>query len=69
MSMVSRRGFVQGASLAGLGMLAGCGQWLRPAQAPARVPHIGYLTPGDTDAIFETALSQGLREVLLQRAG
>jgi hypothetical protein len=38
---VSRRRFVQGASLAGLGLLAGCGRW--PGQAAVPVWRIGYL--------------------------
>jgi len=37
----SRRQFMQGASVAGLGLVAGCGR--RPWQAPAPVPRIGYL--------------------------
>jgi hypothetical protein len=39
---VSRRQFVQGAGVAGLGLLAGCGR-LPGQAAPARVPRIGFL--------------------------
>ena len=39
----SRRQFVQGAGVAGLGLLAGCGRL--PGQAPAEVARIGLLLP------------------------
>jgi putative tryptophan/tyrosine transport system substrate-binding protein len=41
----SRRRLVQGAGVAGLGLLAGCGRLPGQAQAP-RVPSVGYLAPG-----------------------
>ena len=41
---VSRRRFVQGAGVAGLGLVAGCGQL--PGQAAAKVPRIGVLQGG-----------------------
>ena len=43
---LSRRRFVQGAGVAGLGLLAGCGQLPGQVQAPAKAPHIGVLTLG-----------------------
>jgi putative tryptophan/tyrosine transport system substrate-binding protein len=60
---VTRRQVVQGAGAVGLALLAGCGRWPGQAQAPARLPRVGYLTPGDSNAVFEAALSQGLREL------
>jgi putative ABC transport system substrate-binding protein len=42
---VSRRRFVQGAGVAGLGLLAGCGRWPGQSQpSPPKVPSIGWLT-------------------------
>jgi putative ABC transport system substrate-binding protein len=40
---ISRRRFVQGAGVVGLGVLVGCGRW--PGQAPTRMPTLGYLAP------------------------
>ena len=60
---VSRRQFVQGASVAGLGLLAGCGR--RPGQQ--RAPdgperrRIGVL--GDSSAARWDAFREGLREL------
>src|SRR4051794_1951582 len=45
MSSHSRRWFVQATSLAGLGLLAGCGRWQGQAQPPAKVRSIGLLLP------------------------
>ncbi|HEY7062575.1 MAG TPA: ABC transporter substrate-binding protein [Chloroflexota bacterium] len=51
--MISRRRFVQGAGVAGLGLLAACGQLPGQAapQAPAQaqVPRIGYLGQGSSE--------------------
>ncbi len=61
---LSRRRFVQGAGLAGLGLLAGCGRL--PGQAPpqAAVPRIGVLsTAADPADPPNEALRQGLREL------
>src|SRR5690242_19189013 len=61
--MTSRRQFVQGAGLAGLGLLAACG--LPTGPAPARVYRLGYLsnsTPAD-DAPRVNAFRQGLQEL------
>ena len=50
MTAPSRRQFVQGVGVVGLGLVAGCGRlqgpgaWLKDAQPPARVPRVGYLT-------------------------
>src|SRR5215213_8717117 len=45
-SGLSRRGFVQSAGLAGLGVLAGCGRLAGPAQPPPKVARVGYLGNG-----------------------
>lgn len=55
----SRRRFVQGGGVAGLGLLAGCGRWPWRGQSPPRLPRIGVLTsylPG-ADA-FRQALQE-----------
>jgi putative ABC transport system substrate-binding protein len=60
---VTRRDFVQGAGMTGLGLLAGCGQM--PGQAaPSRVARIGYLGvfPGTPSPSAEAFL-QGLRDL------
>jgi putative ABC transport system substrate-binding protein len=67
---LSRRRLAQGAGVAGLGLLAGCGRWPGQAQ-PARVPRIGVLRSnpeqlGVTGAFpqdQEAAFVQGLREL------
>jgi hypothetical protein len=59
---LSRRRFVQGAGVAGLGLLAGCGGL--PWQAPPKVHRLGYLSnssPTD-EATRLDAFQQGLRE-------
>jgi putative ABC transport system substrate-binding protein len=65
---LSRRRFVQGAGVAGLGLLAGCGRLPGQTAPPARVPRIGYLSPGGAsltnpppNSLFE-AFRAGLRE-------
>src|SRR5436305_829662 len=60
MTKLNRRQFMQGASMAGLGVLAGCGRLPWQAQAP-RVAHIGYLAsaPSSQDDDFR----QGLRDI------
>jgi putative ABC transport system substrate-binding protein len=60
---LSRRQFVVGAGSAAL--LPGCARL--PWQAPAKVPRIGYLSPGffsdqDSGSSFLAAFQQGLRE-------
>ena len=62
---VSRRQFMQGAGVAWLGVLAGCGRLPGQAQQPAKVYRVGYLSPQSlavTRPRFE-ALQQGLREL------
>jgi len=41
----SRRQFVQGVGVAGLGLVAGCGRWPGQVATPPRVWRIGLLTP------------------------
>jgi putative ABC transport system substrate-binding protein len=62
---LSRRQFVLG--VGATGVLAGCGRLPWQAPQPAKVPRIGYLSPGffsdqDSDSSLLTALQQGLRE-------
>ena len=45
----SRRQFVQGVGVVGLGLLAGCGRPPGQAQPPAKVARIGFLTSGFSD--------------------
>jgi putative ABC transport system substrate-binding protein len=66
MDRLGRRQFVQGLGVAGLVLLAGCGQW--PGQTrepPAKVPRIGFLAviPPELTALHLDALRQGLREL------
>ena len=60
--LLSRRRFVQGASLAGLGLLAGCGGLLgqiRPQPSP--VHGMGYLSlNADTPDVIDLGPSDGL---------
>jgi putative ABC transport system substrate-binding protein len=57
---LSRRRFVQGASVAGLGLLAGCGRLPGQEPPPARIPRVGYLEDagpaGEGLAIFREGL-------------
>jgi putative tryptophan/tyrosine transport system substrate-binding protein len=62
MSRLTRRQVVQGAGGVGLGPVAGCGRWPGQAQAPAKVPRIGYLG-SEPDAPEHEAFRQGLREL------
>jgi putative ABC transport system substrate-binding protein len=61
---VSRRQLLQGTSLAGLTLAAGCGQLPFPGQRPPRVPRIGFLEPNSNSvaASLNEAFRQGLRE-------
>src|SRR4051794_15802761 len=63
---VSRRRFVQGASMAGLGLgvLAGCGRLPRQEDPPSRVYRVGLLSPYtlESTATSLDAFVQGLRE-------
>jgi putative tryptophan/tyrosine transport system substrate-binding protein len=57
---VSRRQFVQGAGVAGLGLLGGCGRLPWQAQQPPRVPRIGFLGGGSPTEGNYDALTRGL---------
>ena len=61
---VSRRRFVQGAGVAGLGLLAGCGGLPGQAQSLAKVHRIGILF-GAASLVSPEAesLRQGLRDL------
>jgi putative ABC transport system substrate-binding protein len=59
---VTRRFFLRGAGVAGLGLLASCGRL--PWQAPPRIPRIGVLSSAaDPADPTNEALRQGLREL------
>jgi putative tryptophan/tyrosine transport system substrate-binding protein len=61
---MSRRHFMQGGGMAGLGLLAGCGRWPGQAPGPPKVPLMGVLGPGGgPTAAALTALHEGLREL------
>src|SRR5262249_47806376 len=58
----SRRQFVQGVGVAGLGLVAGCGRLPgQAAPAPARIPRIGWLEPTPVGRL--EAFREGLREL------
>jgi putative tryptophan/tyrosine transport system substrate-binding protein len=63
-SRPSRREFVLGAGVAGLGLVAGCGRLSLPGQQAAKVPRIGFLGAGSREgrAPLIAGLHQGLRE-------
>jgi putative ABC transport system substrate-binding protein len=64
MSLLSRRRFAQGAGVAGLGLLAGCGRWPGQASPPPSVPRIGLLSGGRGGAVpSRDAFLAGLREL------
>jgi putative ABC transport system substrate-binding protein len=65
MSRPSRRGFVQGVGVMGLGLVAGCGRLPWQAQPAAKVYRLGYLTPANAtvDAPRFEGLQRGLREL------
>jgi hypothetical protein len=61
---LSRRQFMQGAGLIGLGLLAGCGRW--PGQAPPSVPkvaRIGVLASEPIEEAGYELLRQALRDL------
>jgi putative tryptophan/tyrosine transport system substrate-binding protein len=62
MSHWNRRRFVQGAGVAGLGLLAGCGRLPWHGQSPAPARHIGYISPFVQGDPLSTAFRQGLQE-------
>src|SRR5262249_37802221 len=62
--MATRRQFVQGVGVAGLGLVAGCGRLPFHSQQPAKVHRIGYLSgPAPGRPQLEDAFHQGLREL------
>src|SRR5262245_47518699 len=58
---LSRRRFVWGAGIAGLGLLAGCG-WLRGPGQPTRIHRIGWLSNSPVAENVE-AVREGLQEL------
>jgi putative ABC transport system substrate-binding protein len=58
----SRRRFVQGVGVAGLGLLAGCGRLPWQAQQPSKVHRIGWLG-FDAPPPLREAFQQGLRDL------
>jgi len=60
---VSRRWFVQGAGMAGLGLLAGCGQWPWQSQPTPKIPRIEYLGLSTVVGDLFGAFCDGLREL------
>src|SRR5438270_11448812 len=63
MGRLSRRQWVVGAGVAGLGLLVGCGRLPFEAPPPARVPRVGYLTLNNTPVAEIEAFRDGLREL------
>jgi putative ABC transport system substrate-binding protein len=61
---LSRRHFMQAASVAGLGLLAGCGRLPGETHAPPKMPRIGFLWLGPRAAIQDRvdAFLQGLQQ-------
>src|SRR5688572_10228705 len=60
-SRLSRRAFVRGAGMAGLGLLAGCGRL--PGQAPRRIPRVGYLRAARGTAGNQAVFIEALRDL------
>src|SRR5215207_1027107 len=58
----SRRAFVQGMGVAGLGLVAGCGRLPGQAQAPARTPKVGWITGVSVASGQADILRQALHE-------
>jgi putative tryptophan/tyrosine transport system substrate-binding protein len=63
MTRLSRRRFVQGAGVAGLGLLAGCGLAVPWAQAPVKMHRIGYITAAERLNDQDEAFRQGLHDL------
>jgi putative ABC transport system substrate-binding protein len=63
--ILSRRRFLQGAGLASLGLLVGCGSLPFSAAQPAKIPRVGFLAtdPEVTDRVTTEAVRAGLREL------
>jgi putative ABC transport system substrate-binding protein len=60
---LSRRQFVQRAGVTSLGLLAGCGRLPGQAQAPTKVPRVGWLTGVSAAAGQADIFRQALREL------
>jgi putative ABC transport system substrate-binding protein len=62
---LTRRQVVQGAGIAGLGLVAGCGRLPLLGQQAAKIPRIGFLAVGSPDgrAPLIAAFLQGLRDL------
>src|SRR5262245_56570386 len=61
----SRRQFVQGVGVVGLGLVAGCGWWPGQAAKPTVLPRIGVVMQGSPDMPDDAlgdGFHQGLRE-------
>src|SRR5919205_2369660 len=66
MARSTRRHFLRrSAALAGLGLLAGCGVLPSPTQQTAKVPRVGWLSPGSaaSDEHFLASFRDGLGEL------
>jgi putative ABC transport system substrate-binding protein len=66
MARSTRRHFLRrGAALAGVGLLAGCGVLPSPTQQAAKVPRVGWLSPGSaaSDENFLASFRDGLGEL------
>jgi putative tryptophan/tyrosine transport system substrate-binding protein len=61
-SRLSRREFVVGAGVAGLGLLAGCGRWPGQPERPAKVPRMGWLTGVSAASGQADIVRQALRD-------
>ncbi len=60
-SGITRRRFVAGAGVSGLGLLAGCGRWPWQGEQPSKVPRIGYVGGASAGGPTEEAFLDGLR--------
>src|SRR5215208_6000964 len=58
---LSRRAFVQGASMVGLGVSAGCGRLPFQTEAAQTMPRLGYLSAFAAGDALSAAFVQGLR--------
>jgi putative tryptophan/tyrosine transport system substrate-binding protein len=67
MAGMSRREFVGGAGAAGLGLVAGCGRLPGQAQAPPKVPRIGWLALALTDDPYTQLLREAFYHGLQDR--
>ena len=59
----TRRRFMQGVGVAGLGLLAGCGRLPGQAQQPAKEARVGYVGVTGRVGPYPQALADGLREL------